>query len=58
MVVCNGDILAQAPQFDVQVITATIDLDDDMSYRAAIPSLGPQAKVTDRHELDYKASTY
>lgn len=46
MILCNGEILAQAPQFDVaevQVITATIDLDDIKMYRASIPSLGIQA---------------
>jgi len=46
MIVCNGIVLAQAPQFDVKdvhVITATIDLDDVRSYRASIPSFGIQA---------------
>lgn len=46
MIVCNGNVLAQAKQFDledVQVITATIDLDDVRSYRASIPSFGIQA---------------
>eukprot|EP00565_Helicotheca_tamesis_P003639 CAMPEP_0185740502 /NCGR_PEP_ID=MMETSP1171-20130828/37910_1 /TAXON_ID=374046 /ORGANISM="Helicotheca tamensis, Strain CCMP826" /LENGTH=619 /DNA_ID=CAMNT_0028412361 /DNA_START=505 /DNA_END=2364 /DNA_ORIENTATION=- len=46
MIVCNGVVLAQAPQFDVEdvhVITATIDLDDVRSYRASIPSFGIQA---------------
>jgi len=46
MIVCNGEILAQAEQFDVrdvQVITATVDLDDVRSYRASLPSFGIQA---------------
>jgi len=46
MIVCNGEILAQADQFsldDVQVISATVDLDDVRSYRAALPSFGVQA---------------
>ena len=46
MIVCNGRVLAQAKQFDVrdvEVITATVDLDDVRSYRASIPSLGIQA---------------
>lgn len=46
LIACNGRILAQAPQFsldDVQVISATIDLDDVRSYRASIPSFGIQA---------------
>lgn len=46
MIVCNGKILAQADQFsldEVQVITATVDLDDVRSYRASIPAFGIQA---------------
>lgn len=46
MIVCNGRVLAQASQFgvqDVEVVTATVDLDDVRSYRASIPSLGIQA---------------
>jgi NAD+ synthase (glutamine-hydrolysing) len=46
MIVCNGEILAQAEQFDVrdvQVIAATVDLDDVRSYRASLPSFGIQA---------------
>ncbi len=46
MIVCNGEVLAQAKQFDVhdvQTIVATVDLDDVRSYRASIPSFGIQA---------------
>ncbi|KAL3938513.1 MAG: hypothetical protein SGBAC_006593 [Bacillariaceae sp.] len=46
IIVCNGKVLAQAPQFsvsDVEVITATVDLDDVRSYRASFPSFGIQA---------------
>jgi len=46
MIVVNGRIVAQAPQFDVQdvhVVTATVDLDDVRSYRASQPSFGIQA---------------
>jgi len=46
MIVCNGNVLAHARQFDiqdVQTIVATIDLDDVKSYRASIPSLGVQS---------------
>ncbi len=46
MIVCNGQVLAQAKQFDVhdvQTIVATVDLDDVRSYRASIPSFGIQA---------------
>jgi NAD+ synthase (glutamine-hydrolysing) len=49
IIVCNGKVLAQASQFsvnDVQVITATVDLDDVRSYRASIPSFGIQAVHT------------
>ena len=45
MIVCNGKVLAQAKQFDiqdVQTIFATVDLDDIKSYRASIPSFGVQ----------------
>lgn len=45
LIVCNGKVLAQAPQFSmdtVEVITATIDIDDIRSYRASIPSFGIQ----------------
>jgi NAD+ synthase (glutamine-hydrolysing) len=46
MIVVNGHIVAQAPQFDVHdvnVVTATIDLNDIRSYRASNPSFGRQA---------------
>jgi NAD+ synthase (glutamine-hydrolysing) len=46
MIVVNGRIVAQAPQFDVHdvnVVVATIDLDDVRSYRASNPSFGIQA---------------
>ena len=52
IIVCNGQVLAQAPQFsvsDVEVITATVDLDDVRSYRASIPSFGIQA-VNNKHD--------
>jgi NAD+ synthase (glutamine-hydrolysing) len=46
IIVANGQVLCQAAQFsllDVEVITATVDLDDVRSYRASIPSFGIQA---------------
>jgi NAD+ synthase (glutamine-hydrolysing) len=46
MIVVNGRIVAQAPQFDVHdvnVVSATVDLDDVRSYRASQPSFGIQA---------------
>jgi len=49
MIVCNGQVLAQAKQFDmqdVQTIVATVDLDDVKSYRASTPSFGIQVAQT------------
>uniref|UniRef100_A0A6U2XUR6 Glutamine-dependent NAD(+) synthetase n=1 Tax=Entomoneis paludosa TaxID=265537 RepID=A0A6U2XUR6_9STRA len=49
LIVCNGNVLAQAPQFsldDVEVVTATVDLDDIRSYRASIPSFGIQSALS------------
>lgn len=46
VIVCNGRILKQAAQFDlkdVEVISATVDLDDIRSFRASIPSFGIQS---------------
>jgi NAD+ synthase (glutamine-hydrolysing) len=57
MIVCNGMVLAQAKQFDVeevQTIVATVDLDDVRSYRASIPSFGIQAAKA-RHSLKVQA---
>lgn len=57
MIVCNGKVLAQAKQFDVndvQTIVATVDLDDVRSYRASISSFGIQAART-RQNLTDKA---
>ncbi|KAJ9355667.1 putative glutamine dependent NAD+ synthetase [Paecilomyces variotii] len=48
MIVVNGKVLAQASQFslsDVEVVTATVDLDEVRAYRFA-PSRGLQAAVT------------
>ncbi|KAH8668588.1 putative glutamine dependent NAD+ synthetase [Xylariales sp. PMI_506] len=45
MIVCNGKLLAQGSQFslqDVEVVTATIDLEEIRAYRSA-PSRGMQA---------------
>ena len=49
LIVCNGKVLAQAPQFsvrDVEVITATVDLEDVRSYRAFSSSIREQASRT------------
>jgi NAD+ synthase (glutamine-hydrolysing) len=59
LIVCNGIVLAQGSQFsiqDVEVITATIDLNDVRSYRASLPSLGIQSQFMQQqpnHKLSY-----
>jgi NAD+ synthase (glutamine-hydrolysing) len=59
LIVCNGLVLAQGSQFsiqDVEVITATIDVNDVRSYRASIPSLGIQSQLIQQqanHKLSY-----
>jgi NAD+ synthase (glutamine-hydrolysing) len=48
MIIVNGDVVAQGSQFslnDVEVVTATVDLEDVRSYRAAI-SRGMQAAAS------------
>ena len=48
LIVLNGTVLSQSSQFslnDVEVITATVDLDDVISYRAGIISRGMQAST-------------
>lgn len=49
LIAVNGQIVAQASQFsllDVEVITATVDLEDVRSYRAAIGSRQVQASTS------------
>lgn len=61
MIVCNGKILAQGDQFnlkDVEVLTATVDLEDVRSYKSLI-SHGIQSLTTpvyERIDLDYELS--
>lgn len=46
VIVKNGKLLAQAPQFsiaEVEVITATVDLDDVRSFRGSVSSMQQQA---------------
>ena len=53
LIACNGEVLAQGSQFgvdDVEVVTATIDLDDVRSYRASIPSFGVQTATTHQQQ--------
>jgi NAD+ synthase (glutamine-hydrolysing) len=46
LIICNGAVLAQGSQFsplDVEVVTATVNLDDVRAYRAACSSRSDQA---------------
>lgn len=50
LIAVNGKIVAQGSQFslkDVEVVTATVDLEDVRSYRAAVMSRSLQAAATD-----------
>jgi NAD+ synthase (glutamine-hydrolysing) len=50
LIVVNGNVVAQGAQFgleDVEVVTATIDLDEVRSYRAS-PSFGMQSTAVDK----------
>lgn len=59
MIVMNGRLLAQASQFslkDVEVVTATVDLEDVRSYRGAIGSRqfqGSQSKPVPRIPVEF-----
>ncbi|KAI8084031.1 uncharacterized protein B0P05DRAFT_535923 [Gilbertella persicaria] len=55
MIVMNGDIVAQGSQFslkDVEVVTATVDLEDVRSYRARMASRGIQAQLTAAYQRE------
>jgi len=50
LIACNGGLLAMATQFsleDVEVVTATVDLDEIRSYRGSFSSFGQQAAATE-----------
>lgn len=52
MIICNGEILAQGKQFsldDVEVLTATIDLEDVRSFRS-LTSHGIQSRLSPIYE--------
>nr|XP_019935239.1 PREDICTED: glutamine-dependent NAD(+) synthetase [Paralichthys olivaceus] len=62
MVAINGDIVAQGAQFsldDVEVIIATVDLEDVRSYRGEIcqPHLESEPKPYHRVKVDFSLST-
>ncbi|KAI9270615.1 hypothetical protein BDA99DRAFT_502273 [Phascolomyces articulosus] len=53
MIVMNGDIIAQGSQFslhDVEVVTATVDLEDVRSFRSRSASRGVQASHSEAYE--------
>lgn len=55
MIIVNGQILAQSSQFslnDIEVLTATIDLDDVRSYKSLI-SHGLQSKFSPIYEREF-----
>ncbi|KAK2608825.1 hypothetical protein QQS21_002682 [Conoideocrella luteorostrata] len=52
MIFCNGQVLAQSPQLslnDVDVITATVDLDRVRAYRSSISRAIQAAQNTRKH---------
>ena len=58
MIVVNGEVVAQGSQFslnDVEIVTATIDIEEVRAYRSCI-SRGHQsinAPTYERHETDF-----
>ncbi|MBI1924131.1 NAD(+) synthase, partial [Candidatus Poribacteria bacterium] len=63
LIAVNGDIVAQGSQFslnDVEVVTATVDLEDVRSYRGAIVSRPVQASQSEqvpRIKMDFALTT-
>ncbi|XP_034536588.1 glutamine-dependent NAD(+) synthetase [Notolabrus celidotus] len=62
LVAINGDVVAQGAQFsltDVEVITATLDLEDVQSYRGEFcqPNLEIEHKLCHRVKVDFSLST-
>jgi len=63
LIAVNGDIVAQGSQFslnDVEVVTATVDLEDVRSYRGAIVSRSVQASQSEqvpRVKVDFDLTT-
>ena len=61
MIACNGKIIAQGSQFslnDVEVITATLDLEDVRAHRAVMSRnmQAAQAQRYHRIEVDFSLS--
>ncbi|KAI4830131.1 hypothetical protein KUCAC02_001784, partial [Chaenocephalus aceratus] len=62
MVAINGDIVAQGAQFslsDVEVLTATLDLEDVRSYRGEVcqPNMESEPKPCHRVKVDFSLSS-
>lgn len=52
MILCNGQVLAQSPQFslnDVDVVTATVDLEEVRAYRSSISRALQAARSTKKY---------
>ncbi|RMJ13706.1 hypothetical protein CDV36_006629 [Fusarium kuroshium] len=52
MILCNGQVLAQSPQFslnDVDIVTATVDLDEVRAYRSSISRAMQAAQNTRKY---------
>lgn len=61
LIVCNGEVLSQASQFslsDVEVITATVNLEDVRSYRASVSSRMEQASQARRMPVVHTGAFY
>ncbi|PVV00052.1 hypothetical protein BB559_000166 [Furculomyces boomerangus] len=49
MVLCNGEVLSIGTQFslnEIEIVVATVDLENVKSYRASLPSLGAQSSLS------------
>ncbi len=52
MIFCNGQVLAQSPQFslnDVDIVTATVDLEEVRAYRSSISRAMQAAQNTRKY---------
>ncbi|KAI8982532.1 hypothetical protein BDB01DRAFT_744138 [Pilobolus umbonatus] len=56
LIVMNGEVVAQGSQFslrDVEVVTATVDLEEVRSFRARMTSRGFQAEATAAYQREH-----
>lgn len=52
MIFCNGQLLAQSPQFslnEVDIVTATVDLEEVRAYRSSIARAMQAARSTRKY---------